>query len=140
MVVIRSPFDGGVLICSVEPGQTVAASLQSPVLFVLAEDLTRMELQVNIDEADVGQVKAGQAATFTVDAFPGRTFRATLIRVGLGSKTTDGVVSYTGLLRVDNSDLSLRPGMTASAEIVANRRAGVLLAPAGALRFAPDAT
>lgn len=138
--VIRSPIDGVVLTRSIDPGQTVAASLQAPVLFVLAEDLTRMELQVDIDEADVGEVKAGQAATFTVDAFPGRTFRATLTRVGLGSKTTDGVVSYTGLLTVDNRDLSLRPGMTATAEIVTSRRDGVLLAPAAALRFAPEAT
>lgn len=137
--VIRSPIDGVVLTRSIDPGQTVAASLQAPVLFVLAEDLTRMELQVDIDEADVGEVKAGQAATFTVDAFPGRTFRATLTRVGLGSKTTDGVVSYTGLLTVDNRDLALRPGMTATAEIVTSRRDSVLLAPAAALRFAPEA-
>lgn len=138
--VIRSPIDGVVLTRSIDPGQTVAASLQAPVLFVLAEDLTRMELQVDIDEADVGEVKAGQTATFTVDAFPGRTFRATLTRVGLGSKTTDGVVSYTGLLSVDNRDLALRPGMTATAEIVTSRRDGVLLAPAAALRFAPQST
>lgn len=136
--VIRSPIDGVVLTRSVEPGQTVAASLQAPVLFVLAEDLTRMELQVNIDEADVGQARAGQPATFTVDAFPGRIFQATLTRVGLGSKTTDGVVTYTGLLSLDNRDLSLRPGMTATAEIVSSRRAGVLLAPVAALRFAPE--
>jgi HlyD family secretion protein len=137
--VIRSPIDGVVLSRSVEPGQTVAASLQAPVLFILAEDLTRMELQVNIDEADVGQVRPGQAASFTVDAFPARTYAATLTRVGLGSKTTDGVVTYTGLLSVDNADQSLRPGMTATAQIVANRRSSVLIAPASALRFQPAA-
>jgi HlyD family secretion protein len=137
--VIRSPIDGVVLSRTVEPGQTVAASLQAPVLFVLAEDLTRMEFQVNIDEADVGLVRAGQAASFTVDAFSGRTYQATLTRVGLGSKTTDGVVTYTGLLSVNNADQSLRPGMTATAEIVTNRRDKVLLAPAAALRFTPPA-
>ncbi|HRD46797.1 MAG TPA: efflux RND transporter periplasmic adaptor subunit [Caulobacter sp.] len=136
---IRSPIDGVVLARSVEPGQTVAASLQAPVLFTLAEDLTRMELQVDIDEADVGQVKAGQTATFSVDAFAGRVYRAGLTRVGLGSRTTEGVVTYTGVLSVDNSDESLRPGMTATAEIVADRRSGVLLVPAAALRFTPPA-
>lgn len=134
---ILSPIDGVVLSRSVDPGQTVAASLQAPVLFLLAEDLARMELQVDIDEADVGQVKIGQTATFSVDAFPGRVYRAALTRVGLGARTTDGVVTYTGVLTVDNADLSLRPGMTATAEIVINRRAGVLQVPAAALRFTP---
>lgn len=136
---IRSPVDGVVLARSIEPGQTVAASLQAPVLFVLAEDLTRMELQVDIDEADVGQAVAGQVATFSVDAFAGRTYQARLTRVGLGSKTTNGVVTYTGVLTVDNADQSLRPGMTATAEIVTRRRENVLLAPAAALRFSPPA-
>lgn len=136
---IRSPVDGVVLSRSIEPGQTVAASLQAPVLFILAEDLTRMELQVDIDEADVGQAVAGQVATFSVDAFAGRTYQARLTRVGLGSKTTNGVVTYTGVLTVDNADQSLRPGMTATAEIVTRRRENVLLAPAAALRFSPQA-
>lgn len=137
---IRSPIDGVVLSRSVEPGQTVAASLQAPVLFTLAEDLTLMELQVDIDEADVGQVRAGQTATFTVDAFAGRTYEARLTRVGLGSRTTEGVVTYTGVLTVDNRDQSLRPGMTATASIVTDRRAGVLQAPSAALRFTPATT
>ncbi|MFA7261984.1 MAG: efflux RND transporter periplasmic adaptor subunit [Caulobacter sp.] len=136
---IRSPVDGVVLSRTIEPGQTVAASLQAPVLFILAEDLTRMELQVDIDEADVGQALAGQVATFSVDAFAGRTYQARLTRVGLGSKTTNGVVTYTGVLTVDNADQSLRPGMTATAEIVTRRREDVLLAPAAALRFSPPA-
>lgn len=136
---IRSPIDGVVLTRSIDPGQTVAASLQAPVLFLLAEDLTRMELQVDIDEADVGQTRGGQTATFSVDAFPGRVYQGRLIRVGLGSRTTDGVVTYTGVLTVDNADQSLRPGMTATAEIVINRRDGVLKAPAAALRFSPPA-
>ena len=137
---ILSPIDGVVLSRSVDPGQTVAASLQAPILFLLAEDLARMELQVDIDEADVGQVRVGQTATFSVDAFPGRVYRAALTRVGLGARTTDGVVTYTGVLTVDNADLSLRPGMTATAEIVINRRTRVLQVPAAALRFTPATT
>jgi len=135
--VIRSPVSGVVLSRSVEPGQTVAASLQAPVLFTLAEDMTRMELHVDIDEADVAKVKEGAEAVFTVDAFPGRTFRATVTRVGLGSTTKDGVVTYTGVLAVDNSDLSLRPGMTATAEITSERRTAVLTVPNAALSFRP---
>lgn len=137
---IRSPIDGVVLSRAVEPGQTVAASLQSPVLFTLAEDLSRMELLVNIDEADVGRVQAGQKATFTVDAWPSREYPATLTRVSYGSSTTEGVVSYEASLTVDNADLSLRPGMTATASIEAMRREQVLLVPSAALRFAPPAT
>ncbi len=138
---IRSPINGIVLTRKVEPGQTVAASLQAPVLFTLAEDLARMELQVNVDEADVGRVQAGQQATFTVDAWPNRDYPAKLMRVSYGAQTTDGVVSYEATLAVDNKDLSLRPGMTATAVIGASRRDHVLLVPNAALRFAPpDAT
>lgn len=138
--VIRSPVDGVVLARKVEAGQTVAASLQAPVLFTLAEDMTRMELHVDIDEADVGSVREGQAATFTVDAYPAREYPARLTRVGLGSQTKEGVVTYTGVLAVDNSDLSLRPGMTASADITSKQRTGVLLVPDAALRFTPSAS
>ncbi|HRH80427.1 MAG TPA: efflux RND transporter periplasmic adaptor subunit [Thiobacillaceae bacterium] len=134
---IRSPIDGVVLTRKVEPGQTVAASLQAPVLFTLAEDLAKMELQVDVDEADVGQVEVGQSATFGVDAWPGREYPASIIRVGYGSQVTEGVVSYPTALRVDNEDLSLRPGMTATAEITTLRRADVLLVPNAALRFTP---
>ncbi|MBN2124739.1 MAG: efflux RND transporter periplasmic adaptor subunit [Deltaproteobacteria bacterium] len=134
---IRSPINGIVLTRSVEPGQTVAASLQAPVLFTLAEDLARMELHVAVDEADVGQVREGQEATFTVDAYPDRSFRAQITQVRYGSKTTDGVVTYETLLKVDNSDLSLRPGMTATAEITVNRVENALLIPNAALRFTP---
>jgi HlyD family secretion protein len=140
---IRSPIDGVVLARAVEPGQTVAASFQTPVLFSIAEDLTQMELQVAVDEADVGDVRDGQAATFGVDAWPSRRYPATITRVGFGSKTTDGVVSYRTILTVDNDDLSLRPGMTATAEIFTAKRDDVLLVPNGALRFEPpneDAT
>ncbi|SFN47350.1 efflux RND transporter periplasmic adaptor subunit [Dokdonella immobilis] len=137
---IRAPIDGVVLTRAIEPGQTVAASLQAPVLFTLAENLSQMELQVDVDEADVGQVHEGQAAMFTVDAYPGRRYPATIQRVGLGSRIKDGVVSYLTVLSVDNDDLSLRPGMTATAEIVTAERRGVLLVPSGALRFAPPSS
>jgi len=134
---IRSPINGVVLIRAVEPGQTVAASLQAPVLFTLAEDLTKMELRVDVDEADVGQVKQGQKATFTVDAFPNRIFPAKIKQVRYGSKTVDGVVTYETVLDVDNSDLSLRPGMTATADIEVKHVNDALLLPNAALRFAP---
>ncbi len=134
---IRSPIDGVVLARSVEPGQTVAASLQVTVLFTLAENLAQMELQVDVDEADVGQVRAGQAATFTVDAYPNRKFPARISLVRFGSETVDNVVSYKTILNVNNDDLSLRPGMTATAEIVTFERENVLLVPNAALRFTP---
>jgi HlyD family secretion protein len=138
--VIRSPIDGIVLKRQVEPGQTVAASLQTPVLFTLAENLKQMELDVAVDEADVGQVKDGQHATFTVDAFPDRKFPAVIDQVRYAPQTVQGVVTYEAVLAVDNSDLSLRPGMTATAEIVVKQLSNVLLVPNAALRFAPPAT
>jgi HlyD family secretion protein len=137
---IRSPIDGVVLARQVEPGQTVAASFQAPVLFKLAEDLSKMELQVDVDEADVGHVQVGQKAVFTVDAWPGRQYPATITRVGYGSQVKDGVVSYPAMLQVANNDLSLRPGMTATAEITTLTRENVLLVPNAALRFTPPTT
>ena len=136
---IRSPIDGIVLTRKIEPGQTVAASLQAPVLFTLAEDLARMQLQVDVDEADVSQVKPGQSAFFTVDAWPGRKYPAKIQRVGFGAQTTEGVVTYKTLLDVANDDLSLRPGMTATAEIATANLSGVLRMPNAALRFTPAA-
>ena len=136
---IRSPIDGIVLSRKVEPGQTVAASLQAPVLFTLAEDLARMQLQVDVDEADVSQVRPGQTASFTVDAWPGRKYPAEIERVGFGAQTTEGVVTYKTLLDVANDDLSLRPGMTATAEIATANLSGVLRVPNAALRFTPTA-
>jgi HlyD family secretion protein len=149
---IRSPIDGVVLVRSVEPGQTVAASLQAPVLFTLAEDLKKMELHVAVDEADVGSVEVGQQASFTVDAFPSRTFEAKITQVHFASSdtkssssassqssaTSTGVVTYETVLEVDNSDLLLRPGMTATAEIVTTRIDDALLVPNSALRFTPS--
>ena len=135
--VIHSPINGIVLTRNVEPGQTVAASFQAPVLFTLAEDLTKMELHVDVDEADVGQVTKGQEATFTVDAHPGRTFPARITQVRYGSQTVNGVVTYKTVLNVDNSDLSLRPGMTATADITINKVENAILVPNAALRFIP---
>jgi HlyD family secretion protein len=134
---IRSPIDGVVLTRGVEPGQTVAASFQAPVLFTLAEDLTQMELDVDVDEADVGQVAPGLDATFTVDAYPDRTFTARVAAVRFASQKTDGVVTYKTILYVDNEDLSLRPGMTATAELVVKHLRDVVLVPNAALRFTP---
>jgi HlyD family secretion protein len=151
--VIRSPVAGVVLSRQVDPGQTVAAAFSTPVLFTIAEDLSRMKLDVAIDEADVGQVREGQTATFTVDAFPGRAFPAVIKRVNLGStgasssgssstsgaaaSTSGSVVSYTAELTVRNEDLTLRPGMTATASIAVEAVKDALLVPNGALRFTP---
>ena len=151
--IIRSPVSGVVLARQVDPGQTVAASFSTPTLFVIAQDLSQMKLEVAIDEADVGQVKAGQKATFTVDAFPGRTFPAQITRVDVGSNlsasstssssttttTTAQVVSYAATLSVANANQQLRPGMTATADIVTSEKSNVLLVPNAALRFRPDA-
>jgi len=134
---IRSPIDGVVLTRAAEPGQTVAAAFQTPVLFTLAEDLTQMELHVDVDEADVGKVRQAQAATFTVDAYPDHSFPANITQVRYGSKTVSGVVTYETLLKVDNSSMLLRPGMTGTANIVVQKADDVLLVPNAALRFTP---
>jgi HlyD family secretion protein len=135
--VIRSPINGIVLVRSVEPGQTVAAAFQSPVLFSLAEDLTRMDLHVNVDEADIGKIREGQKATFTVAAYPNRTFTALITQARYGSSTTSGVVTYETILKVANPDLALRPGMTATADITVRELKDALLVPGAALRFTP---
>ena len=134
---IRSPIDGVVLTRTVEPGNAVAASLQAVTLFTLAEDLTRLRLDVSVDEADVGSVKLDQKASFTVSAYPSRRYPAKVTRVSFGSTKTDNVVTYITWLEVDNSDLSLRPGMTAAATITSTERNDVLLVPNTALRFTP---
>ena len=134
---IRSPVNGIVLDRLVEPGQTVAASLQTPILFVLAEDLTQMELHVDIDEADIGLVDEGQTATFTVDAYPDREFEASVRQVRNAPRTVEGVVSYQGILRLPNDDLALKPGMTATSSILVGFFEDKLLVPNAALRFTP---
>ncbi len=134
---IRAPIDGVVLSRSVELGQTVTASLQTPVLFLLARDLTKMQLSVQIDEADIGRVKEGQPATFTVDAYPKRKFSAHLRSLRNVPTTTDNVVTYEAVLDVENKDLSLRPGMTATAVIVTEHVKDAVLVSNTALRFVP---
>lgn len=137
---IRSPSNGVVLTRSVDPGNAVAASLQAVTLFTIAEDLRQLRLLVNVDEADVGSVVVGQQASFTVSAYPSRRYPATVTRVAYGSTITDNVVTYQAQLDVDNKDLSLRPGMTATATITATERLQVLLVPNTALRFTPAGT
>jgi HlyD family secretion protein len=135
---IVAPSDGIVLTRTVDPGNAVAATLQAVTLFTLAEDLSRLRLWVYVDEADVGAVKVGQKASFTVSAFLARQFPATITRVGFGSTITDNVVTYLTYLDVDNADLALRPGMTATSTITATQRNNVLLVPNSALRFSPS--
>ena len=135
--VIRSPINGMVLNRKAEAGQIVGPGLNDPVLFVLAENLTRMELLAAVDEADIGQVEVGQDAEFTVDAFDNRDFTATITQVRYASEVTDGVVSYKAVLAVENPDLRLRPGMTATATITVAEEIGALLVPNAAVRWAP---
>lgn len=137
--VIRSPISGIVLDRQIDPGQTVAASFQTPTLFTLAQDLTKMKLIVDVDEADVGNVRVGQAARFHVDAYPDRSFASAVKDVRSTPKTSNGVVTYETVLTVDNSERLLQPGMTATAEITVTRVDGALLIPNAALRFTPPA-
>jgi HlyD family secretion protein len=137
--VIVAPIDGMVLSRNIEPGQTVASMMQTPILFTLAEDLSQLELHVDVDEADVGRVRVGQSARFTVDAYPERSFEARITQIRFAPKTVQGVVTYETLLALDNPDLALRPGMTATAEIVVGRVDDALLLPNAALRFEPPA-
>jgi len=134
---IYSPIDGVVLDRKVSVGQTVVAAFQIPVLFTLASDLNQMELDVDIDEADVGEIRAGAKATFTVDAYPTRKFNAKLVSIHNAPKTVQGVVTYEGVLLVQNEGGMLKPGMTATAEIEAANVHDALLVPNTALRFVP---
>lgn len=136
---IRSPINGIVLTRAAEKGQIVAASLNAPILFTLAEDLSRMELRVSVDEADIGRVQVGQEASFTVDAFPGRKFEAKITSLRYAPDDTASVVSYTAVLSFSNGDMLLRPGMTATATITIARDEGVMKVPLTALRYAPPA-
>jgi len=136
---IRSPIDGIVLKRQIEPGQTVAASLQAPVLFTLAENLSQMELRVAVDEADIGKVSEGQTAVFTVDAYGERSFPAKINQVRLAPLSEGGVVSYETILSLNNDERLLRPGMTATARITVQQIQQALLVPNGALRFVPPA-
>ena len=135
---IRAPISGIVLERDVERGRTVTAAFQTPVLFVLAADLAHMTLSLDVDEADIGRVAEGQAAEFSVDAYPDRIFAATVRSVRNAAKTVEGVVTYQAILDVANPELLLRPGMTATARVSTARVADALLVPNAALRFTPE--
>lgn len=134
---IRSPVKGVVLDREADAGKIVASSLNAPTLFTIAEDLASMELRVDVDEADIGKVAVGNAARFTVEAYPGRSFDATITELRFAPEETDGVVTYKAVLTVDNSDLALRPGMTATATITVAEVKDALQVPNAALRYAP---
>ncbi len=136
--VIRSPVDGVVLVRNIEPGQTVAASLQAPELFTIAEDLSKMQIELEVDEADIGQVDVGQGVSFSVDAFPDRQFRGEVAQVRLSATNTNNVITYPVVVSVDNSDRTLLPGLTVNAEIEVSRRDGVLKVSNAALRYKPS--
>ena len=134
---IRSPVDGVVVQRQIDLGQTVAASLNAPTLFTIAQDLHEIDIYANIDEADVGRLKAGQQVSFTVNAYPNRTFTGSVRMVRLGAQTIQNVVTYTAVVGVDNRDMALLPGMTANLQIMTDERGGALRVPNAALRFRP---
>jgi len=136
--VIQAPIDGTVVSRSVDVGQTVAASLQAPTLFMIANDLTRMQVLADIDEADVGQLKPQDRVTFTVDAYPSETFEGTISQIRLSPQTLQNVVTYTAVIDVANPDLKLKPGMTASVSVITAERPNALTVPNAALRFRPE--
>jgi HlyD family secretion protein len=136
--IITSPIDGVVVSRNVDVGQTVAASLQAPTLFTIANDLTKMQVIASIDEADVGQIKQGIQANFTVDAFPGETFRGEITQLRLNAQTLQNVVTYSAVIEVANPELKLRPGMTTNITIPVAKRDNVLAVPNAALRFKPS--
>ncbi len=134
---IRSPIDGVVIQRSIDLGQTVAASLQAPLLFIIAQDLSRIQIEAKVDEADIGSIKDGDNATFTVDAFQDQTFQGRVVQVRLASTTVQNVVTYSVMIQADNPREMLIPGMTANVRIVTNRRENVVRAPNDAARFQP---
>lgn len=136
--VIRSPVDGVVLTRTIEPGQTVAASLQAPELFTIAEDLSKMKIELAVDESDIGQVKAGQSVSFTADAFPDRQFKGTVEQVRLSATTANNVVTYPVVVTVDNTEGTLLPGLTVNAEIEVSKRSNILKVANAALRYKPS--
>lgn len=136
--IIQAPIDGVVLARNVDVGQTVAASLQAPTLFVIANDLSRMEVNASVDEADIGRVRTGQDVTFRVDAYAGETFAGRVEQIRLQPVTNQNVVTYNTIISVDNASLRLMPGMTATVSVVIAARKDVLRVPSAALRFRPD--
>ncbi|HZY30902.1 MAG TPA: efflux RND transporter periplasmic adaptor subunit, partial [Candidatus Methylomirabilis sp.] len=135
---IRAPVDGTVVSRNVDVGQTVAASLQAPTLFLIAQDLTKMQVDTNVDEADVGRIRVGQPATFTVDAYSGETFKSQVIQIRKAPINVQNVVTYDVVIGVPNPDLKLFPGMTANVKILVDKRENVLKIPNAALRFRPS--
>jgi HlyD family secretion protein len=135
---ITSPVDGIVISRNVDVGQTVAASFQTPTLFTIAQDLTKMQIDTNVDESDIGRTKSGQEATFTVDAYPGKSFSGVVIQVRNSPIITQNVVTYDVVIQVDNKDLSLKPGMTANVSIRIRDFKDVLKIPNAALRYRPS--
>jgi HlyD family secretion protein len=135
--VIIAPVDGVVVSRTVDVGQTVAASLQAPTLFTIAQDLTKMQVDTNVAEADVGRVKVGQPATFTVDAFPGRTFRGEVVQIRKAAQVVQNVVTYDVVVSAPNDDQALLPTMTANVRIITDEKEGILKVPNAALRFRP---
>ena len=134
---IKAPVDGVVVSRNVDVGQTVAASLAAPTLFLIAQDLTKMQVDTNVSEADVGRVRVGQPATFTVDAYPGRVFKGTVTSIRKAPINVQNVITYDAVIGVSNPDLKLFPGMTANVKILVNQRANVLRVPNAALRYHP---
>jgi len=137
--VIKAPIDGVVVARNVDVGQTVAASLQAPTIFLIANDLTHMQVLANIDEADIGQLGPDSQVTFTVDAYPSDVFQGRIAQVRLAPQTVENVVTYTAVINVPNPDLKLKPGMTANVTVVTQQKSNVLAVPAAALRFRPAA-
>jgi HlyD family secretion protein len=135
--IIRSPVDGVVISRAIDVGQTVAASFQTPTLFTIAQDLTKMQIEVSVDEADISRTKLGQPATFTVDAYPEQQFRGKVVQIRSAPVITQNVVTYIVVVNVDNSELKLKPGMTANVSIVTDKKEDVLKLPPAALRFKP---
>jgi HlyD family secretion protein len=134
---IKAPVDGVVVSRNVDVGQTVAASLAAPTLFLIAQDLTKMQVDTNVSEADVGHVRVNQPATFTVDAYPGRTFTGSVTSIRKAPINVQNVITYDAVIGVSNSDLKLFPGMTANVKILVNQRVNVLKVPNAALRYRP---
>ncbi len=135
--IIRAPVDGVVVSRSVDVGQTVAASLQAPTLFTIAQDLTKMQVDTNVDEADIGRISRRPPGRFTVDSFPGRTFGGRVVQIRKAAQVIQNVVTYTVVVSAANPELKLLPGMTANVRIVADQKEDVLRVPNAALRFRP---
>jgi HlyD family secretion protein len=136
--IIRAPVNGIVVSRNVDVGQTVAASLQAPTLFTIAQDLTQMQVDTNVDEADIGRIRLGQHATFTVDSFPGQTFTAEVVQIRKAPQVVQNVVTYDVVVSARNPDLKLLPGMTANVRLVVDQKGSVLKVPNAALRFRPQ--